>query len=156
MSEKAFQDYYPDDTSHCYGCGRLNPHGYQIKSHWEGDETVAHFTPQPYHTAIPGFVYGGLIASLIDCHGTGTASAAAYKAANRDMGSDPPLRFVTGSLHVDFLRPTPLGPELEIRGRVLEVKERKVVVEETLSANGEICATGKVVAVLMPEHLMPG
>jgi len=155
MSEKAFQDYYPDDTSHCYGCGRLNPHGYQIKSYWDGDESVAHFTPQPYHTAIPGFVYGGLLASLIDCHGTGTAAAAAYKARNREMGSAPPLRFVTGSLHVDFLLPTPLGPELELRGKVLEVKDRKVVVEETVSVDGNICAKGKVVAVLMPEHLMP-
>ena len=154
MSDKAFQDYYPDDTSHCYGCGRLNPHGYQLKSYWDGDESVAHFTPQPYHTAIPGYVYGGLIASLIDCHGTGTASAAAYKARHQEMGSDPPLRFVTGSLHVDFLRPTPLGPELELRGKVVEVKERKVIVEETVLVNGEICATGKVVAVLMPEHLL--
>lgn len=72
-----FQDYYPDELSHCYGCGRLNEHGLQIKSAWDGEETVAYFTPRPYHTAIPGYVYGGLLASLIDCHGTGTASAAA-------------------------------------------------------------------------------
>jgi acyl-CoA thioesterase FadM len=70
------------------------------------------------------------------------------------MGTDPPLRFVTGSLHVDFLRPTPLGPELEIRGKILEVKEKKVVVEETLIAEGRVCATGKVVAVLMPETMI--
>jgi acyl-coenzyme A thioesterase PaaI-like protein len=151
MTELAFQDTYPDDLSHCYGCGRLNSEGHQIKSYWDGEETVARFTPEPYHTAIPGYVYGGLIASLIDCHGTGTASAAAYKAAGREMGTEPPLRFVTGSLHVDFLRPTPLGPELEIRGKVLEVKEKKVVVEEKLIAEGNVCAVGKVVAVLMPE-----
>lgn len=155
MTELAFQDHYPDDVAHCYGCGRLNEAGHQLKSYWDGDETVARFTPEPYHTAIPGYVYGGLIASLIDCHGTGTASAAAYRAAGREMGTEPPLRFVTGSLHVDFLRPTPLGPELEIRGKILEVKEKKVVVEETLSAEGKACARGKVVAVLMPEGLKP-
>ncbi len=155
MTELAFQDYYPDDVAHCYGCGRLNEAGHQLKSYWDGDETVARFTPKPYHTAIPGYVYGGLIASLIDCHGTGTASAAAYRSAGRKMGTEPPLRFVTGSLHVDFLRPTPLGPELEIRGKILEVKEKKVVVEETLSAEGKVCARGKVVAVLMPEGLKP-
>ena len=76
MQEKAFQDYYAEDVSHCYGCGSLNTHGHQLKSYWDGEETVAHFTPKPFHTAIPGFVYGGLIASLIDCHGTGTAAAA--------------------------------------------------------------------------------
>ena len=83
MKEKAFQDYYPDDLSYCYGCGRLNEDGLQIKSYWEGDESVCVFTPRPHHMAVPGFVYGGLIASLIDCHGTGTAAAAAYRAAGR-------------------------------------------------------------------------
>ncbi|MGD8368738.1 MAG: hotdog domain-containing protein [Desulfobacterales bacterium] len=154
MPNLAFQDTYPDDVSHCYGCGRLNAAGHQLKSYWDGEETVARFTPKPEHTAIPGYVYGGLIASLIDCHGTGTASAAAYKAAGREMGSEPPLRFVTASLHVDFLRPTPLGPELEIRGKILEVKEKKVVVEEKLIAEEEVCAVGKVVAVLMPEAML--
>jgi len=33
MTEKAFQDFYADDMSHCYGCGRLNPDGLQIKSY---------------------------------------------------------------------------------------------------------------------------
>ena len=155
MSEKAFQDYYPDDLSHCYGCGRLNEHGLQIKSHWDGEETVCIFHPRPYHTAIPGYVYGGLIASLIDCHGTGTASAAAYRAEGRAMGTEPPLRFVTASLHVDFVRPTTMGVPLEIRGTVKEIKGRKVVVDATVSAEGEICAQGQVVAVQMPEHQRP-
>ena len=81
MEEKAFQDYYPDNWNLCYGCGALNEHGLQIKSYWDGDETICHFEPQPYHTAYPGYVYGGLLASLIDCHGTGTASAAAGNGA---------------------------------------------------------------------------
>ncbi len=156
MNENAFQAYYPDDLSHCYGCGRLNEHGHQIKSSWDGEETVCTFHPRPYHTAIPGYVYGDLIASLIDCHGTGTASAAAYRAQGRPMGTEPPLRFVTASLHVDFLSPTPMGVALEIRGRVKEIKGRKVVVDATLSAQGDVCARGEVVAVQVPENMMPG
>ena len=154
MNEKAVQDYYPDDLSHCYGCGRLNEHGHQIKSYWDGEDTVCTFHPRPYHTAIPGFVYGGLIASLIDCHGTGTAAAARYRAEGRAMDTEPPLRFVTASLHVDFLRPTPMGVPLEIRGTVREIKGRKVVVGATLLAGGEVCARGEVVAVQMPENMM--
>ena len=154
MSEKAFQDTYPDDLSQCYGCGRLNEHGLQLKSFWDGDETVAVVTPRPYHTAIPGFVYGGLLASVIDCHGTGTASAAAYRAEKREMGSLPPLRFVTASLHVDFLRPTPIEGPLEVRGRIKEIKPRKVVVLVEVSAAGKVCAKGEVVAVLMPETML--
>ena len=154
MSIQAFQDYYPDDVSYCYGCGRLNEHGHQIQSYWDGEEAVCVFEPKSYHTAIQGFVYGGLIASLIDCHSTGTAAAAAYRAAGREMDTDPPLRFVTALLHVDFVAPTPMGTQLEVRGVVKEIKGRKVVVSTTLSALGQLCARGEVVAVQMPEHLL--
>lgn len=153
MEKKAFQDFYTEDHSHCFGCGRLNHQGLQIKSFWDGDETVTVFRPEPFHMAMPGYVYGGLMASLIDCHCTGSAAAAAYRAEGREMGTEPPLRFVTGSLHVDYLRPTPLGPDLEIRGKILEIKGRKVVVAATLSANGEICAKGQVVAVRLPDTM---
>jgi len=154
LSQTAFQDYYPDQLSYCYGCGRLNQHGLQIKSYWDGDETVCVFQPAPYHIAIPGYVYGGLIASLIDCHATGTAAAAAYRAEGRPMDSQPPQRFLTASLHVDYLKPTPLGVPLEVRGLVKEVKGRKVVVLATLSANGEVTARGEVVAVQVPQELL--
>ncbi len=102
------------------------------------------------HTAIPGFVYGGLLASLVDCHGTGTAAAAAYRAEGRPMDSQPPLRFVTASLKVEYLKPTPLGPPLELRGRAVEVKGRKVVVQIGLFAEGVECVRGEVVAVQLP------
>jgi acyl-coenzyme A thioesterase PaaI-like protein len=154
MNHKAFQDFYPDELSYCYGCGRLNDHGLQLKSEWDGEETLAIFHPRTYHMAIPGYVYGGLIASLIDCHGTGTASAASYRKEGREMGSDPPLRFVTASLKVDYLRPTPLGVPLEIRGWVKELNERKVVVGATVSAEGKVCARGQVVAVRMPPDMI--
>ena len=148
--EPAFQDQYAEDYSHCYGCGRLNPDGLQIKTHWEGDESVTRFLPRPYHTAIPGFVYGGLLASLLDCHGTGTAAAAAARALGRPLGSDPSLRYVTASLKVDYLKPTPAGVTLELRGRAKEVKGRKVVVEATLSAGGVVTAKAEIIAVQMP------
>lgn len=153
MTAPAFQDFYPDDLSHCFGCGRLNTHGHRITTRWEGEETVTRFTPAPFHTAIPGYVYGGLIASLFDCHSTGSAAAAASRAEGRSMGSGAVHRFVTARLTVDYLRPTPLGPVLELRGTIGEVTARKVVVRSTLTAAGEICARAEVVAVRMPEHL---
>ena len=156
MSEKAFQDYYSEQSSYCYGCGRLNEFGLQIKSYWDGDETVCTFQPRPHHTAIPGYVYGGLIASLIDCHSTGSAAAAAYRAEGRTMDSSPQLRFLTASLHVDYLRPTPIDTVLEVRSSIKEIKGRKVVVSSGLYARGELCARGEVVAVQMPDHLVGG
>lgn len=154
MEIKAVQDYYPEELSHCYGCGSLNEHGHQIKSFWDNDETIANYTPKPYHIAIPGFVYGGLIASLIDCHGTGTAALASYRAEGREPDTQPPFRFVTASLQVDYLRPTPLGVNLILRGKITEIKGRKVVSEITVFANGEITARGTVVAVQMPENML--
>jgi len=156
MEQKAFQDYYADGVAHCYGCGRLNVQGLQIKSFWEGNEAVCRFTPRPYHTGIPGFAYGGLIASLIDCHATGTAAATAYRDEGRAMDTSPRLRYVTASLHVDFLRRTPIAASLELRASVREKKRRKVVVAVTLSDGVEVCAKGEVVAVPMPDKWVDG
>ena len=153
-SQKAIQDHFPPQFCHCYGCGKLNEHGLQIKSFWDGAESVCHFQPKEYHIAFPGFVYGGLIASLIDCHSIGTASAAAYEAEGRPFESDPPLRYVTASLKVDYLKPTPLGPVLELRSKAVEIGERKVILETTLRADGQICAKGHVVAVKYPKSMM--
>lgn len=149
---KAFQDYYPENLAHCYGCGRNNAHGHRIKTYWDGDESVTRYTPEPYHTAVPGFVYGGLLASLIDCHGTGTAAAALYRAEGRAMDTLPAFRCVTGSLQVSYLKPTPQGKELEIRGSVKEIKGRKVVVEATVYVEGVATAKGEVIALQMPEN----
>jgi len=152
MSQKAFQDYYPENVAHCYGCGRLNTAGYRIRTFWDGDETVTRYQPLPDHTAIPGYVYGGLLASLIDCHSTGTAAAAMYRAQGREMDSEPALRFVTASLHVDYLKPTPLAGQLILRGRVKEIKGRKVIVETLVYIGQVVTVRGEVVAVQMPEN----
>ena len=154
MSERAFQHYYPDHLAHCYGCGRLNPDGHQIQSYWDGDDSICLFRPDPKYISIPGYVYGGMLASLMDCHGTGTAAAAAYRAEGRPMDSDPALRYLTASLKVDYLRPTPLGTVLEVRGRVKELTGRKVIIEEWITANGEITVRGELVAVQVPDSLV--
>ena len=152
MKIKAFQDYYPDHLSHCYGCGKLNEQGYQIKTVWDGDETLTTFTPKPYHTAVPGFVYGGLLASLIDCHGTGSASAAMYKQEGREMDTEPSYRFLTGSLNVKYLKPTPIDCTLQIRGKIREIKGKKVTVDVEVWAKGEVVVTGEVVTIQVPDR----
>ncbi|MBN2031525.1 PaaI family thioesterase [bacterium] len=154
MNKKSIQDHYPDELNHCYGCGLFNEHGLHLKSYWDGDKAVANFLPRPYHMAVPGYVYGGLIASIIDCHGIGTAVAEAYRIKHREMGTEPLLIYVTASLQVTYLRPTPLGVPLELRGSVTEVKGRKIVVDVTVTVEGEVSAKGEVVAVQMPESMM--
>ena len=149
----AIQDLYPEDFAHCFGCGRNNSEGHQLKSFVDGDEVVAHFTPSPSHIAVPGFVYGGLLASLVDCHAMATAAAVAELAAGRKIGEGEVARYVTAALHVEYLKPTPLGCELEIRGHVTERSEKKAVVAMTVSASGVVTVRAQAVAVRIPKSM---
>ncbi len=147
------QSYYPEAFAHCYGCGRLNPEGLQFKTYWDPQrkESRTAFTPKPHHTAIPGFVYGGLLASLVDCHSTATGSAALKELEPTPLDQGPYPRCVTASLEVQFLKPTPLGPTLVAVGRVLERTERKVVVATEVYADEVLTVTGRAVVVRIPE-----
>ncbi|MGB1111430.1 MAG: PaaI family thioesterase [Gammaproteobacteria bacterium] len=148
----AIQDCYGDPYSHCFGCGRNNPQGHQLKSYWHGDETAARFTPPEHYTGgVPDHVYGGLIASLFDCHGT--ASAAAFN--QRDKGGhleEPETleRCVTAKLEVEFLSPTPMGKELVLRGKLVDIEGRKVSVSMTLEADGLTRAQANMLAIVLP------
>ncbi len=148
------QDRYPEDYSHCHGCGRLNAHGLHVKSEWLGGMAEARFTPAPYHLSMPGYVYGGLIASLMDCHAMATAAAASMVVAGARPGQDETPRFVTASLTVDYLKPTPMGVELLLRAVPAEVRERKVQVEVQLFAGDVECARGRVTAVRIPAAML--
>lgn len=152
----AIQDHYPDAFAVCYGCGRLNAHGLHVRSVQVGDESVALFTPRAEHSGVTGFVYGGLVASLIDCHAIGAAAAASERNEGREVGEAPAPRYVTASLHVEFVAPTPLGPPLELRARVVEATARKSVVEVSLATEGKKTTTGRVVAVRIPESMRSG
>jgi acyl-coenzyme A thioesterase PaaI-like protein len=147
------QDFYPEELAHCYGCGRSNERGLHLRSGWEGEEVVARFSPRPEHIALPGFVYGGLLASLIDCHAMATAAAQAERDAGREIGAGEAPRYVTASLHVDYLRPTPLGVELVLRARVIEAVGRRMVVRVSVAADGQETARGEVVAAPMPASM---
>jgi acyl-coenzyme A thioesterase PaaI-like protein len=83
----------------------------------------------------------------------GTAAAASERADGREIGEAPAPRFVTASLHVDYLKPTPLGPELELRAHVTLATARKAVVTVTVAARGEVTARGEVVAVRIPASM---
>lgn len=151
MNQKAFQDQFPDEYSHCYGCGRLNEHGWHIKSYWDGDESVCHFKPEDYHTAFPGFVYGGLLAAVIDCHSVCTAAASVCRAQGIEIGSVPATLFVTSSLHVEYIKPTPIDRPLELRSTIKQQSGRKIIVTTTVYSGDLACVTGEVVAVQVPE-----
>lgn len=147
MERAAIQDQWPEPVSYCWGCGGSNGRGLRIKSYWDGDETVCTWEPGDEHIAFPGYLNGGIIATIIDCHCVNTACSAAYRAAGREIGTEPHLAYVTGSLFIEYLKPTPLGRPVTLRARVKEMGERKTVVACSLFCDGVECARGETVAV---------
>jgi acyl-coenzyme A thioesterase PaaI-like protein len=149
---QAFQDTIAEN--HCWGCGTLNPHGLRIKSHWAGDasdEAICNWQPWAEHMAGPTHILnGGIIAALIDCHCVCTAMAAAYRAEGLPLEGEPRLWYVTGSLQVTHLRPTPIAAPVKLRAPVLAMAERKTQLICTLYSGDEACSRGEVVAVRVP------
>ncbi len=151
MEPRAIQDELAEvGFQHCWGCGSQNEHGLQIKSFWEDDAGVCAWQPQPYHQAWPGIVNGGIIATIMDCHMASTATAAAYRAAGRAISTPPLLAYVTASLQIAYLRPTPITEPLLLRATIQEQTGRKSIVTCTLSAQGEVCARAEGVMVRLP------
>lgn len=147
MTLPAIQDHFHGDHAICYGCGRDNSYGLHVRTHWDGQTGTFRFIPEAYHTAFPGVVYGGLIASLFDCHCIGTAIAAAYDAEGRPPGSEPGIMYVTANLNVNYLRPTPMDRELLLKAHIEETKGKKTTVACTLSENGTECANATVIGI---------
>ena len=144
----ALQDAWPNAT--CFGCGPANPYGLHIKSYWDadGETVVATFQPEvKYNAGFPNVMYGGIVAALIDCHSVWTAIAATYKAEGRDHGSLPAISYVTGTITVRFLQPTPLDNPIQIRARATELHARKARVTSTVHAGDLVTAEGTVLAV---------
>lgn len=149
----AIQDEYAEDFSWCYGCGRLNESGHRFRTMWDGDKTITEYTPKPEHKAVPGVVYGGILASFVDCHGTGSASLALHRKNGHEPGEgiEPP-RFITAALNIEFIKPTPQNVKLKAVGTVKEIHPKRWQVKTEVFADGVCVVKGEVTAVVMPEN----
>ncbi len=148
----AIQDLYPEPYRHCFGCGPDNPAGWHIKSYLRGDEVIAHYTPQPEYTGgVPENLYGGLLAAILDCHGTAAAAAFYHRAQGFELGREPLMRCVTASLTVNYRKPTPMGQELELVARCLNIEGRKVSLELLVRIGDNQYCDGSMLAVRVKE-----
>lgn len=132
----------------CFGCGVLNERGLKIKSRWSGDRLVCHWRPEAHHIGYPGLIYGGIVASVVDCHAIWTAMATLCREQAHDLAAGaPPFAFVTGRLSVNYLKAMSIEAALELRAHVIEQSERKSLVACEVLQDGEVCATAEVLAV---------
>jgi acyl-coenzyme A thioesterase PaaI-like protein len=137
-------------TNICFGCGVDNPHGLHLESTPEGEDVIATWMAQKHHEAFPGVLSGGIIGTLLDCHGVWTT---AYTMMKRQNLPAPPS-VVTAEFSIGLKRPTPTNGPIHLRAKVVEMPSpERAVVEGTLEAAGKVCATlrGTFVAV-KPGH----
>lgn len=149
----AIEDCYEAPYRNCYGCGPDNEHGWHIKSYAEGDDlVVASFTPSEHLTGgVPSFAYGGMLASVIDCHGNAAAAYFYHQSLGLTLGQDPLARSVTATLTVSYKKPTPMGVPLRVEARLISVEGRKVKVQVEVRANGECCCAGEVFSIIVKQ-----
>jgi acyl-coenzyme A thioesterase PaaI-like protein len=131
------ESLYPELT--CFGCGHANPHGFHLRSYQEGDLTLAEFSPRPEHDNGFGFLNGGIIATVLDCHG---AAAVMWAVAQRGWTgtAGAPVPFVTASFDVKFQRPTPLGPVVRLTAAPESIDPHRITVRSELAADGKVRA----------------
>jgi acyl-coenzyme A thioesterase PaaI-like protein len=131
------EELYPD--MRCFGCGHANPDGLRLRSYRDGDGAVAEFTPWPEHDNGTGFLNGGIIATVLDCHG-----AAVVQSAAADRGWHPApgaaLAFITAGFDVRFRRPTPLDEPLHLVARPESVAEDTIIVYSAITHDGKVRA----------------
>ncbi|MCD6272466.1 MAG: PaaI family thioesterase [Deltaproteobacteria bacterium] len=146
--KKPMQDIISGETPgrDCFGCGADNPYGLHLKSCMEGDIAVSLFTPEPYHIAFPGIVNGGIIATIIDCHGIWASIGYYILHYKSEVINRPNVMYVTRKLTIEYLEPTPMG-ELTLRGWVTKECGRSSTAQVELFSNDQLCACGEVVGV---------
>jgi acyl-coenzyme A thioesterase PaaI-like protein len=141
----------------CFGCGAANPDGLQLKSRWADDLVVADWTPHPEHAAGPRHILnGGIIATLLDCHGVGTAISDAFRREDRTMSTDPEIWYATASMTVEYLRPAPIEGPVHLTATVVAAADRRTTIECELAADGKPRARATVEAVRVPDSWRHG
>ncbi len=134
----------------CFGCGPANERGLRIRS-FEADEStvVAEWQARREHEAFDGFVNGGILGTVIDCHSNWTAIAALMARS----GSSTPPSTVTAELSIRFRRPTPSSEPVRLVGRVVDLQDDRATVETTVESGGTVTATGRATFVAVgPGH----
>ena len=111
-------------NSICFGCGPANEDGLRIRSFRSESGLEMEFSPKAEHQAFPGMINGGIIGTLLDCHGNWTAAMALM---DRLGESEPPCT-VTASYSIKLRRPTPYGATLRISSEIEEIGEGRAKV----------------------------
>lgn len=151
------QDTYGERFQYCWGCGPKNDMGLHLKSYpsEDGKSVTAKIIPDKMYTGgVPQNLFGGMIAMIFDCHGT--ASAAYFAHIDKGLEFDENTiigRFITARLEVDFKKPTPMNEEIIVSSKLIDLGERKAIIEMEMTAKGEVRAKAKMIAVKVKDNM---
>lgn len=123
----------------CFGCGPANEKGLRLRSFREGEKYVAAFVPWPEHDNGTGFLNGGIIGTLLDCHSAAVVVDTAREHGWRALG-DAPLPYLTAGLDVRYRRPAPLHEAVTLRGDIRSAGEAEMVAHVWLEFDGKVRA----------------
>ena len=134
-------------NSICFGCGPSNENGLKIDSFRIEGGLRTEFKTSLEHQAFPGIINGGIIGTLLDCHGNWTAAIAIMDKREEEK----PSCTVTANYSVKLLRPTPINELLIITSKIEELMEDRASISMELFAGGKLCAKGKGLFVSVKE-----
>ncbi len=151
---KAIQDYYPEKLAKCFGCGRTNTDGLHHKTYWDGNEGTCHFIPQKHHTGYPGVLYGGLVASLIECNSVAVSIAATCEAEGINMEKPVKLLFFTiVRSNIKFHSAVPINSEITIKTKVDSMNKKFVKIKVSIYSDNKLCTTAETTTMRMEQAL---
>ena len=116
----------------CFGCGEANVTGLQLQFMLAPDGTVVCLATIPdAFEGHPGYLHGGIIATLLDESMSKSVRAKGLTAMTRHM-------------EVDYRRPVPSGKPIRLEGRMVRSEGRKHWAEAQIFDNeGKPLAHGK-------------
>ncbi|WP_247917079.1 acyl-CoA thioesterase [Streptococcus oralis] len=153
----AIQDRYGERFQHCWGCGLKNDLGLHLKTYpsIDGKSCISRIKLENAYTGgVPSNVFGGMIATIFDCHGTASAAWFAHHQKGLELTESTVIgRFITARLEIDYLSPSPIEDEIVVTSTLEELGERKAIIAMEMTVATKVRAKAKMVAVAVKDHM---
>ena len=153
----AIQDRYGERFQHCWGCGPKNDLGLHLKTYpsLDGERCISRIKLENAYTGgVPSNVFGGMIATIFDCHGTASAAWFAHHQQGLELTESTVIgRFITARLEIDYLSPSPIEDEIVVTSTLEELGERKAIIAMEMTVATKVRAKAKMVAVAVKDHM---
>ena len=153
----AIQDRYGERFQHCWGCGPKNDLGLHLKTYpsLDGECCISRIKLEKAYTGgVPSNVFGGMIATIFDCHGTASAAWFAHHQKGLELTETTLIgRFITARLEIDYLSPSPIDDEIVVISTLEELGEKKAIISMEMTVATKVRAKAKMVAVAVKDHM---